>query len=128
MHRATGHFLVLCFLFLSCVVTAADKPGFLEGHISIGPLTPVQRADGTPKVSPEVYATFKVSVFQADGQTAVTPLTPNAEGNFRQSLAPGTYVVDMPHGRMTKVDLPKTVTIVSDQTVHLDIDIDTGIR
>ena len=115
-------------MLLGSVIAGSDKPGFVEGHINIGPLTPVLRLDAPQKVSPEVYAAFKVSVFQADGKTVVAPLTPNAEGNFRQSLPPGTYIIDMPHGRMTKVNLPKTITIVSDQTAHLDIEIDTGIR
>jgi hypothetical protein len=129
MHRSIGHFVVCFAILLSCAMAASDKPGFVEGHISIGPLTPVERAGASPPaLSAEDYAALKVTVFKADGKTEVAQLAPDAAGNFRQSLAPGTYVLDMPHGRMTKVNLPKTVTIVSDRSVRVDIDIDTGIR
>jgi hypothetical protein len=36
--------------------------------------------------------------------------------------------MDMARGRMTKANLPQTITIAADQTVHVDINIDTGIR
>jgi hypothetical protein len=44
-------------------------------------------------------------------------------------LRPGTYVVAMPPEKFEFAkDLPKTVTLISGETVQLDIDIDTGIR
>ena len=128
MSRLPGYLLLALAMLLGTVVAGSDKPGFVEGHINIGPLTPVQRKDAPTKISPEVYAALRVSVFQADGKTSVAPLAPDADGNFRQSLPPGTYIIDMPHGRMTKVNLPRTITIVPDQTVRVDIEIDTGIR
>ena len=136
MHRSICHFITFFAMFLSCPATCwqvagsdPPQPGFVEGHISIGPLSPVERVGTpTPASLADAYATLKVTVFKPDGKTQVAQLTPDSQGNYRQSLAPGTYVLDMPHGAMTKMNLPQTVTIVSDQTVHVDIDIDTGIR
>ncbi len=104
-------------------------PGFLEGHVNIGPLLPVQRVGDTPTVPPEAYAARQIIVYQADGKTVVTKLTPGKDGNYRVELAPGTYVVGMARVGIDRArGLPATVTITSGQTTRLDIDIDTGIR
>jgi hypothetical protein len=105
-------------------------PGSLEGHVNIGPLLPVQRVgDATPTVPPEAYAARQIIVYQADGKTVVTKLTPDKDGNYRVELAPDTYIVGMARVGIDRArGLPATVTITSGQTTRLDIDIDTGIR
>jgi hypothetical protein len=129
MHGTLGRLAFALSMLVSFAVTASDQPGFVEGHINIGPLTPVEHAGGpAPGALAEAYATLKVTVFKPDGKTAVAQFTPDSQGNFRQSLPQGTYVLDIPRGRMTKANLPQTITIVSDRTVHVDIEIDTGIR
>jgi hypothetical protein len=128
MHRTLSCLVLLFAMLLSCAL-AASHPGVIEGHINIGPLSPVEHVGGpTTAALAEAYRSLKVTVFAADGKTEVAQLTPDSQGNFRQSLAPGTYVLDVPRSRMTKANLPQTITIVSDQTVHVDINIDTGIR
>ena len=52
-----------------------------------------------------------------------------SEGNYRVTLAAGTYLVDINHmGIDVAKELPKTVEIVGGETTRLDVDIDTGIR
>jgi hypothetical protein len=105
-------------------------PGTLQGHVNIGPLLPVQRVgEATPTVPPAAYAARQIVVYQADGKTVVTKLTPNSDGNYRVDLAPGVYVVGMVRVGIDRASgLPATVTIESGKTVTLNIDIDTGIR
>ena len=51
----------------------AAQPGYVEGHVSIGPLTPVERIDTpVPTVPPEFYAAYKIVILRPDGQTEVT--------------------------------------------------------
>ena len=104
--------------------------GTLEGHVTIGPLTPVERVDvPTPTVPPEMYAAHSIQVFQANGTTLVAHVKINPDGTYRVELPPGTYVVDLPKiGLERAAGLPTTITITADQTTRLDIDIDTGIR
>jgi hypothetical protein len=129
MHRIPGWLVLVCVMLAGSIMAESEKPGFVEGHINIGPLTPVEREGApSPTVPAEGYADLQLAIFKADGKTKVAALTVDKEGNFRQSLAPGIYVVAMPLRRMTKANLPKTITIVSDQTVRVDIEIDTGIR
>ena len=111
-------------------VTSTPAYGVLEGRVTIGPLTPVERAGvPTPTVPPEVYAARSIDIFQADGTTRVVNVKISSDGTYHVKLPPGTYVVNIAKTGIDRgTDLPKTVTLASGQTTRLDIDIDTGIR
>jgi len=53
----------------------------------------------------------------------------NRNGNYRIELPPGDYFLDVqgPESRPARVK-PRPFTVVSNQTVRVDMDIDTGIR
>lgn len=132
--------LILCGLAaLGCAGRRAPEParvseeetGRLEGHVSIGPLRPVQRLDAPPpSVPPEAYAARPIVIFASDGTTEIRRVKIDPDGTYRVSLPPGSYVVDV--ARTSRIErarpLPKAVTIVKGQTVRLDIEIDTGLR
>ncbi len=128
--------IVLLFTTTGCQAIATGvgsplvEPGALQGHVSIGPLTPVQRVGvPDPTVPPEAYAARQVVVYGADGQKEVTRLKLDSNGNYAVTLAPGTYVVNMARVGIDRArDLPATVSITSRVTTTLDISIDTGIR
>ena len=108
----------------------AAKPGFLEGHLKIISLKEVELAGGSPaKFTAENYAEYPLIVLNKDGQKEVARLTPDREGNYRGSLPPGDYVLDVkgrrPGGVRAK---PQPFTVVSDQIVRIDMAIDLGIR
>lgn len=114
--------------------TAAPTPqletGVLEGRVSIGPLTPVERVDvPTPTIPPETFTSRAIDIYQADGATLVAHVAFSPDGSYRVELAPGVYVVQLARsGRDRAGSLPATVTIESGRITQLDIDIDTGIR
>ncbi|MCL5950414.1 MAG: hypothetical protein M1132_01605 [Chloroflexi bacterium] len=115
---------------LTGVAPGVVAPGHLEGHVTIGPLTPVERVGvPTPTVPPQVYAARQLVVYQGDGKTVVQRVKIDGEGNYAVSLAPGSYVVGLaPSGVDRARDLPADVTITSGMTVTLNVSIDTGIR
>lgn len=104
--------------------------GTLEGHVTIGPLTPVQREGETPPTpSPEVYAARKIVVYAEDEVTEISRLSIEEHGNYHAELPAGTFVVDINHvGIDTAAGLPKEIEIKPGETTVVDIDIDTGIR
>jgi hypothetical protein len=59
----------------------------------------------------------------------ITRVTADRNGNYRVLLPPGDYVLDV-EGRARKHvrARPQPFTVVSNQTVRVDMDIDTGIR
>jgi hypothetical protein len=110
--------------------TSNAPVGYLSGHVTIGPLQPVQRA-GVPPASPapEVYAARSIDIFQADGATLVANLKINSDGTYHIALSPGDYIVALARSGIDRArGLPKTITIESGKPVQLDIDVDTGIR
>lgn len=127
----------ILFLFTACqpqssggIVPQLVQPGILQGHVSIGPLTPVERVGvPTPTVSADIYAAQQIMIYQPDGKTVVSRITPDAKGDYSVTLAPGQYVVNMVRQGIQRArDLPATVTVESGKTARLDISIDTGIR
>ena len=103
--------------------------GYLAGHVTIGPLQPVQRAGPTATPAPEIYAARSINVLREDGTTLIVNVRINTDGTYRVALPPGTYVVSLAKSGLDRArGLPKTITIEGGKTVTLDVDIDTGIR
>jgi hypothetical protein len=113
-------------------IRAADggTPGFLEGHLTIVAPKPVEVAEaGTTKGASVDYARYPLVVFSSAGHKEVAQLTADKDGNYRVALPPGDYVLDAKgrapgHVRAT----PKRFSVASNQTVHADFELDTGIR
>ncbi len=129
--------VILALLLAGCVPRESDAilrptppPGYLEGHVAIGPLVPVERVGvPSPTAPPEVYAARVLIVYSEDGKTEIARQRLDARGNYRFELAPGFYFFDAQKLGIDRVaGLPVTVKIESGQTVRLDLEIDTGIR
>ena len=122
--------LILFTLLILSACTAPKEYGVLEGHVTIGPLSPVQReGEAEPVPAPEVYAARQIVVFNESVSVEVVRIQIDSDGNYRAELPAGEYVVDINHsGIDSAAGLPATVVIEPGSTVQLDIDIDTGIR
>jgi hypothetical protein len=127
-------FLLLGWVFLvsvGCFASDNAAPGFLEGHLRILPFREVELADGTPsKVSAGNYADYPLIILSKDGKKEIARVTADGNGNYRLTLPPGDYILDV-QGRPPTGHLrakPRRFTVVSNQTVRVDMDIDTGVR
>jgi hypothetical protein len=119
--------------FLPLLAIRADdtaKPGILEGHLKIISLKEVELAGGKPaKLTSENYAEYPLIILNKDGQKEVARMTPDWEGNYRISLPPADYILDVAgRGQRRLRTEPRSFTILPNQTVHVDMDIDTGVR
>jgi len=120
------------FLLLAgCASIDAASPGFVEGHLKIISPKEVELADGNaPAITAENYAEYPLIIRSEDGQKEITRITADRNGNYRVPLPPGDYILDA-EGRPPKGHVrakPQWFTVVSNQTVHVDMDIDTGVR
>jgi hypothetical protein len=121
------------YTFLSLLaIRAGDaaKPGFPEGHLKIISLKEVELAGGNPpKDTAENYADYPLIVLNRGRQKEVARIAPDRDGNYRVSLPPGEYVLDVQGRRPGGVRAePHPFTIISNGTVRIDMNIDTGIR
>jgi hypothetical protein len=74
------------------------------------------------------YTDYPLVVLSRDQKTEVAHVTPDENGNYRMDLPPGDYVLDVQNRRRRHVRAtPQSFTVVSNQTVHVDMAIDTGV-
>jgi hypothetical protein len=108
---------------------ATEPPGFVEGHLKIISGRDVELADGNnPAMKAGNYTQYPLIILRRD-QKQVARVTADANGNYRVTLPPGDYVLDVQgRGRRHFRVKPQSFTVVSNQTVRVDMNIDTGVR
>jgi hypothetical protein len=121
----------LSLLPIGCLVSDNTVPGFLEGHLRILAFKDVELAEGNPpKFSGANYAEYPLIVLSQDGKKEMARVTADGNGHYRLALPPGDYILDV-EGRPPKGHVrakPQRFTVASNQTIHVDMDIDTGVR
>jgi hypothetical protein len=125
--------VLLGWVFLvpvGCLASDNAVPGFLEGHLRILAFRDVELVEGNPpKFSDGNYAEYPLVILSRDGKKEIARVTADEKGNYHVALPPGNYVLDVqgraPGHLRAK---PQQFTVVSNQTVRLDMDIDTGVR
>jgi len=113
---------------------ASEGSGYLAGNVTVGPLTPMERAGVTvPPPDPAVFTSRHLLLYKSDGKTLVQQIDIQPAGyygTYNVTLSSGTYVLDLSRssGVGTAGRLPATVSIEAGRTKIVDVDIDTGIR
>jgi hypothetical protein len=118
------------FLFAGSALINAAPQGFVEGQLKIVSPKEVELADGTPsKMTAENYTEYPLVILSRDEQTELAHVTADENGKYRIALPPGDYVLDVQNRRRRHVRArPQPFTIIANQTVRVDMAIDTGIR
>jgi hypothetical protein len=117
------------FLLLAGSATSSDvlPSGVMEGHLKIVSSKPVDLGDeNAATVTAENYADYPLLVLSRDKQKEIARITADTNGNYRAALPPGDYVLDVQGRTLKHVRAkPRLFTVVSNQTVRVDMDIDT---
>ena len=119
-------------LFAGSASINAAPPGFVEGHLKIVSPKEVELADGSPPadVATVNYADYPLIILSRDGKKEIARVTADENGNYRVALPPGDYILDVqrrpPKGHIRAK--PQPFTVASNQTVQVDMNIDTGVR
>lgn len=121
----------LIVFLLAGTAVDATPPGFLEGHLKVFSLKEVELADATPsQKTGENYADYPLIILSRDGKQEIARVTADETGKYRVALPPGDYILDVqrrpPKGHIRAK--PQPFTVISNQTVRVDMDIDTGVR
>jgi hypothetical protein len=117
------------FLVLAGSATSRDAlpSGVMEGHLRI--LSPKAFDLGDENAAPvtaENYADYPLLILSRGEKKEIARITADTNGNYRAVLPPGDYVLDV-QGRARKHVRwkPQPFTVISNQTVRVDMDIDT---
>ncbi|MBI2916385.1 MAG: hypothetical protein HYY01_00170 [Chloroflexi bacterium] len=108
--------------------TPAPPPpgqGNIYGQVRIGPLCPVEPC---PNPTPDVYSS-RALVLQGEASEPIY-VKLNPDGSFKALVKGGAYTVSLTDCTFLgcRGTLPKKVSVVANEAVLLEIDIDTGIR
>jgi hypothetical protein len=126
--------LLAGILLSGCCQPEGPETVLLQGAVTIGPITPVEIQGQNPIVPPEVFASRHLVIYDGSGKNLVrevyfTQIGQGATGYYTAQIAPGTYVIDINHSGIDRADgLPQKITVVDDETITIDVNIDTGIR
>jgi hypothetical protein len=119
---------VIALLVGGASVNAAPQ-GFLEGHLKIYSPKEVELADETPSKTAHNYSEYPLIILSRDQTTQIARLTADENGNYRVALPAGDYVLDVQDRRRRHVRAtPQSFTLLANQTAHVDMSIDTGVR
>ena len=126
------HLVPACVLLLIAGAASIDAApsGFLEGHLKIFSHKEVQLAEETQsKTATGNYPDYPLIVLSGDGKKEIAHVAADKNGNYRVALPPGDYVLDVQDRRHRHVRaVPQPFTIAPNQTAHVDMSIDTGVR
>ena len=100
----------------------------ISGHVTIGPLEPVQVVGQTPKVPKGFYAAYRLVVMDAEGKKEVKRVVINETGDYRMTLLPGTYQVGCLAGSPNKLTMWEKFVVKAGKPIKKNFDVDTGIR
>ena len=131
--------LLVTSILAGTIFSISCQPGgpetvLLQGAVTIGPISPVEQPGENPPVPPEVFNSRYLIIYDESGKRLVrevyfTQIGQSAMGYYTAQIAPGTYVIDINHAGIDRVaNLPVTITVIADETVTIDVNIDTGIR
>jgi len=105
----------------------AAGTGILTGRVTRWPAAPVE-GPGISRAAVPAPG-LKLVVYGPPQQELAAVIT-DARGEYRVTLPPGTYRIDLAPapGRQFTKDLPATVVVVPGQETRLDVRLDTGRR
>jgi len=134
---------LLRYLIFACICSAFTAPasinaapqGFLEGKLKIISGRPValddenpsRPIDGEPAAAGTDYANYPLIVLSQREKKEVARITADAQGHYRAALPPGAYVLDAEGRVRRRLHVrAQPFTIVSNETIHVDLTIDIG--
>ena len=117
-----------CLILAGTAASDAVPPGFLEGNLKVVSPRAVEPSDAMPRPAFGTNAKYPLIILSQDGEKQIARVTPDESGHYRVALPPGAYVLDVQDRVAKRVRAkPQPFTVVSNQTVRVDMSIFTGL-
>ena len=125
----------ICSAFTAPVSINAAPQGFLDGQLKIISGRPVALDDETaskpidekPAAAGADYANYPLVILSQGEKKQVARITADAQGHYRAALPPGDYILDAEGRVRRRLHVrAQPFKIVPNETVHVDMTIDTG--
>lgn len=121
----------ICLLLAGTASIKAAPQGFMEGHLKIVVIRPVE-PDNMPQPTPETYAEYPLIILSQDGKREIVRFTADKSGNYRVALPPGAYTLALQErsGEERAAERihanPQPFAVASNQTVRIDMTVFIG--
>jgi hypothetical protein len=80
-------------------------------------------------VTAETYAQYPLIILSQNGEKEIARVIPGENGYYRVALPPGAYILDVQDRAAKRLRAkPQPFTVVSNQTVRVDMNIIIGMR
>lgn len=120
---------VMTLAFGATVCTSAPAAGVLEGQLKVLPARGVNLADEAPKDEKTPCENCALVILSKNDRSEIARVTTDKEGHFRVGLPAGDYIVELKgNGRIRLRGAPKGFTITAEQTVHIEMDVESSVR
>jgi hypothetical protein len=118
----------ICSVVAGTASANAAPQGSVEGRLKIVSLRPVQLDDeNTPTPAAKNYTDYPLIILSQAERKQIARITADADGNYRAALPPGNYVLDVEGRVRRRLHVrAQPFTVVSNETVHIDMTIVTG--
>jgi hypothetical protein len=125
----------ICSAFTAPVSINAAPQGFLDGQLKIISGRPValddenpsKPIDGKPAAAGADYANYPLVVLSQSEKKQVVRITADAQGHYHAALPPGAYILDAEGRVRRRLHVrAQPFTIVANETIHVDMTIETG--
>ena len=110
--------------------TESNPTGILRGTVILSPLTSVCSPTGDPPCS-RPYENYEFEIYSKDGKTIISKITTDENGKYEIILNQGNYAIYTKQSLIfDKINWsePTKISIENNQTLVIDIHVDTGIR
>ena len=106
-------------LFIGGCSSAELATGILQGKVTIGPISPVERPGVTPDIPYEVYEARKIMVYNEKGNKFIQQVDIDCDGRYRTELKPGIYTIEINRiGIDHSSDVPQKVEIKPSNSIQ----------
>jgi hypothetical protein len=109
----------------SLVPVSADK-AFIGGYVHVGPVCPVMQNPPDPNCADKPLAGARVII--KNGNTVVAQTTSDAAGNFKISVPPDSYIIEIKPASGAMLPRCEGGVIKALGVTNIDIACDSGIR
>ena len=130
-----GIIVCVCSVFTTPGLINAAPQGYLDGQLKIISGRPVQLDDEIPSTpldekpaaADSDYANYPLVVLSQADKKQVARITADAQGHYRAALPRGDYILDAEGRVRRRLHVSAQLfTIVPNETVHVDMTINTG--
>jgi hypothetical protein len=119
---------VMTLVFGTTVDASAPLAGFVEGQLKISSERGANLDGVSSKDEKSLCEKCALVVLSKNDRSEVAQVTTDKEGRFRVGLPAGDYILELKHsGRIRLRGAPKAFTITAEQTVHVEMDVETAV-